>query len=483
MKLNLIRLALVKCIILLMCFPGNSQDRIEMPLLLPDSTFLPAEENVLLNDIIISGNEKTKPAAILRELRFEPCSYYAPGVLEKRIKEASSQLMNTGLFIHAHTELQKIGDNKVNVLVDVKERWYIFPIPFIKPVDNSFFHWATQNNKDFSRLNYGIRLTHRNLTGRNDRLHINFMNGFTRQVTLQYNGLYLDSDMKWFTNFNFQYGNNRAINYKTEHNKVVPVRTLNDDFVHNFFRSYVDVTYRKAIKTRHTFGIGYSQEKVADTVLKLNPNYANGSRQISYTDLYYKLNYIDVDFLPYPTKGYLVEASLTKRGLGGPVNLWQLNAKTSGTWHVGRKNFFNLRLTGMLKLPFDQPYITQQFIGHDNMFLQGYEGYVIDGVAGGYMKASFAIPVLDKVLNMPRTKFTFLDRWSKLPFKVYAKAFINSGYVYNQHTGSNTLSNKMLYSGGFGLDIITLTDMVIKLEWSFNLLGQNGLYLHPSNSF
>ena len=116
-------------------------------------------------------------------------------------------------------------------------------------------------------------------------------------------------------------------------------------------------------------------------------------------------------------------------------------------------------------------------------FLQGYEGYVIDGVAGGYMKASFAVPLLDKVLNMPLNKFSFLDRWSKLPFKVYAKAFINSGYVYNQHSGSNTLSNKMLYSGGFGLDIITLTDLVIKLEWSFNLLGQNGLYLHPSNSF
>jgi hypothetical protein len=36
----------------------------------------------------------------------------------------------------------------------------------------------------------------------------------------------------------------------------------------------------------------------------------------------------------------------------------------------------------------------------------------------------------------------------------------------------------MLYSGGLGIDILTLYDFTLKLEWSFNQIGQNGLYLH-----
>jgi hypothetical protein len=41
----------------------------------------------------------------------------------------------------------------------------------------------------------------------------------------------------------------------------------------------------------------------------------------------------------------------------------------------------------------------------------------------------------------------------------------------------------MLYSGGLGIDIITFYDVVIKLEWSFNQLGQNGLFLHRKTIF
>jgi outer membrane protein assembly factor BamA len=467
-----------------MIFPAKAlaQDRLEVTTA-PDSATLSTVPHYFIKDIIINGNDKTKPATILRELRFERGILYPAESLEKRVRDARDQLMNTGLFTLVGVRLQQLEAGEVNILIDVQERWYIFPIPFIRPVDNGFFQWATQNNRDFSRLNYGIKVTHRNLTGRNDRLHVNFMNGFTRQVALQYSGLNLDPGMKWFTSFNIQYGNNRAVNYKTDYNRQVPVKTSNEDFVHNFFKAYGEIHYRKAIKTRHTFGAGYAVERVADTVLQLNPEYSHGPRELKFADIYYRLNYADVDFIPYPTKGYLVEASVSNRGLGSALNLWQLNAKASGTWPAGKKYFLNLRVAGMLKLPFDQPYITQQFIGHDNMFLQGFESYVIDGVAGGYLKAAVARPLFDRIINLPQTKFKALKKWSMIPVKIYAKAFINTGYVYNQHPGTNNLSNTMLYSGGLGLDIITFNDLVIKLEWSFNLLGQNGLYLHPRNSF
>jgi hypothetical protein len=45
---------------------------------------------------------------------------------------------------------------------------------------------------------------------------------------------------------------------------------------------------------------------------------------------------------------------------------------------------------GVLKLPFRQTYITKQFLGYNNMFMQGYEYNVVDGVAGGYKSHSDA---------------------------------------------------------------------------------------------
>jgi outer membrane protein assembly factor BamA len=432
--------------------------------------------------IVITGNNKTKESTIRRELPFEEGVKYPADVLLEKMADGEKLLMNTGLFRTVSISLSQPGIAEALINIRVEERWYVFPIPFLRSVDNSLMQWLTADERDVSRLNYGVKLTHRNFTGRNDRLHLSYMNGFTRQGAIHYNNLFLDRNMKWSANLGMNYGSNRAVNYKTEENRHVPIANFNEDFVHSYFRSFIDVTYRKEIKTRHTFGIGFSMESVADTVIKLNPDYSQGPRKISSSDIFYMLSHTDVDFLPYPTKGYLAEASITKRGIGGPLNLWQLIAKTSATWPAG-KNYFNLRLAGMLKLPFDQPYINQQFIGHNNIFLQGYEGYVIDGVAGGYMKATFARPVFDRQIKVPDNKLSPLKKLPFVPLKVYAKAFVNTAYVYNQEPGNNSLSNKMLYSGGIGLDIIALTDMVIKLEWSFNLLGQNGLYLHPRNSF
>lgn len=51
------------------------------------------------------------------------------------------------------------------------------------------------------------------------------------------------------------------------------------------------------------------------------------------------------------------------------------------------------------------------------------------------------------------------------------------GYVYNKTSLTfNSLNNRFLYSGGAGLDILSIYDATISLEYSFNQLGQRGLF-------
>jgi hypothetical protein len=192
------------------------------------------------------------------------------------------------------------------------------------------------------------------------------------------------------------------------------------------------------------------------------------------------MSYFDVDFIPYPTKGYASEVSLVKKGLTQKINLWQLTAKGSATWPVMQNYFLNVRLAGLIKLPFKQSFVTKRLLGYDGMLMQGYEYYVIDGVAGGYGKAAFSRQVLNKAIHIPSKK---IERINNIPIKVYAKIYGNTGYVYNPEPGKNYLCNRFLYSSGVGIDFVFFTDFVFKFEWSANRLGEKGLYLHNRDYF
>jgi len=442
------------------------------------SNSIDSSKHFVIRDIYIQGNNKTRPSTILRELPFKVNEEYPLDEILKKFQVTKTQLMNTGLFRKVIVSMKSIDGYDVFVNIEVEERWYIYPMPHLKIVDDSFQEWWRDRDKDMNRINYGFKLNYRNISGRNDKLSVTLVNGYTKQLSARYEGLFLDKDLKWSLNTGFAYGKKKEVNYNTFENKQLFFKY--NDFIHSYFRASIDVSYRRAIKTKHTFTLGYYNESVADTVFNLNPKFATNNRQIRFPELAYKLNYFDVDFIPYPTKGYAAEVLLSKKGFGGPINVWQLTTKGSGSWQLGQKSFFNLRLLGMIKLPFEQPYITQGFMGGNDVFMQGYEYYSIDGVAGGYAKAAVHRQVLNKNFSIPSKR---IKRLNDIPFKVYAKAFVNAGYAYAPNTHFNNLNNRMLYSTGLGIDIVTFTDFVIKLEWSLNQLGENGLYLHRRNYF
>jgi hypothetical protein len=107
---------------------------------------------------------------------------------------------------------------------------------------------------------------------------------------------------------------------------------------------------------------------------------------------------------------------------------------------------------------------------------------VIDGVAGGYLRAS-----LTRELATLRVPVPELIRRKKglsnVPIRIFARVFANSGYVHNPQPGLNQLNNRPLHAGGVGIDLLSLYDITFRFEYSFNQLGQNGLFLHRNISF
>jgi outer membrane protein assembly factor BamA len=434
----------------------------------------------VVRSILITGNKKTKASVILREIPFRSGDHFLLQELVQKFEDARRQLMNTSLFHEVTVALKGFDGNNVDILVDVKERWYIFPVPYFRMVDRNFNQWLVQHNASLDRVNYGIKLLYNNVTGYNDKLNVWLMGGYTRQVAMNYDRVYIDKAMKWGAKAGFAMGKNREVNYNTINNKEVFLKDTNN-FVRSFFNANIEVSYRRAIKTRHRFGIAYSEENVEDTIAKLNPSYfANGRTHISYPEIYYNMTFHNVDYIPYPLKGFEAQLNISKKGFNHIVNVWDLNFLTGNYWQVFRNTYLSVNTAGGLKLPFHQPFFNTRLMGYNDFFMQGYEYYVIDGVAGGCVKTTISRKLFGFKLPLPRIKQETINY---IPFNIYGKVYGDAGYAYNPTPGLNPLANRMLCSWGFGVDVVTLYDVTIRLEWSFNQLGQNGLYLHKKTIF
>ncbi|HUM65940.1 MAG TPA: POTRA domain-containing protein, partial [Chitinophagaceae bacterium] len=242
----------------------------ETGMLPPDSTRPTGNERpFIVRHIVIEGNKKTRPGIILREIPFQPGDTYLLQDLVKKFELARQQLMNTTLFHEAIVALKSFDGYNIDILVQVKERWYIFPVPYFKPVDRNLNQWLVEQKASFSRVNVGGKLMYNNVTGRNDKLKFWLIGGYTKQIMFNYDRLYIDKNMKWGMMVGFAMGKNRELNYVSENNKQIFLD--GDEYLRTFTHASAELTYRKAIKTRHRFGVAYLREKVADTIVKLNP--------------------------------------------------------------------------------------------------------------------------------------------------------------------------------------------------------------------
>jgi hypothetical protein len=254
-----------------------------------------------------------------------------------------------------------------------------------------------------------------------------------------------------------------------------------NDFAKKFFRANVGASYRPAYYTTHFFGVTYNTLSIHDSVLKLNPNFFRIPKNtVRYPDFYYRLLHRNFDYNTYPTKGHAAELTLLRQGIGKNVNVTQLTAKGIKYWQIGKKMFYSIGALGAVSVPFKQPYFSSQLLGYGDFYLNGYEYYVIDGVAGGVVNTSLSRQLTNFKIHIPGTK-KITPRF--IPLKIYGKILGNAGYGYQKNPDGNSLNNKPVFGGGFGFDIVTMYDFCLKIEWSFNQLGQNGIYLQKKSTF
>ena len=446
-------------------------------------------EYVIIDDILIEGNKKTKKRTILRELNFNVGDTIPTTELLPRLERSEQLVLNTGLFTKAKINVKNwdTNTNRISVSIELREMWYIYPNLIFELADRNFNVWWEEMGRSFQRVDYGMRFTHINLTGRRDLLKATVQFGYTKKFELSYNRPMIGKSKNLGGFADIHYSNRKEIAYITEDSKLLFKKQVGDPILLQRFRVGAGVSYRQGLNNYHTGKILFSDNSIGDTISEvLNPDYFldNRSRQRHFT-LQYNFTHDTRDVKAYPQSGNIYSVLLQKDGFGifDDVNSFSTTASYAHYFPLTKKLSFGAKLKGRYNFNRqEQPYTHVSALGYLPNYLRGYELYVIDGMDYFYAKTHFQFRIFKKEFNWG--KYMLIPQFRLMPVKVYLALNNDFGYANAPFNGMNsTLSNEWLWGRGVGLDFVVFQDKVWQFEYSFNNLGEHGFFLHFEFSF
>ncbi len=439
--------------------------------------------------VSIAGNVKTKPNVIERELTLKEGQKIAQKDLPSSIERSQNNVYNLGLFTNVDIQ-NEIISREVYVFITVNERWYIWPIPqIISEERNSYDLIQAIFSGEIPRLSYGLQLRWYNLTGNNDLVDFYGLWGFRRRLTLNFTrpGIFSDQYLDFLGGFT--YANQREDIIRTVEGEVDYVE-LDSDFIQERYSGFLGIRKRLSIYKGFLLYVNFKHYQFNDTIYEINPVFlTEPDGREYYFSLLGAYSHDTRDVRSYPLSGYK----------------YQLLLKISGVPDVGTTSFGKVGFTWAHHLPITKkwnfsygshhvltigkrvPFFDKSFIGIRrsdwpgiSTNLRGYEPFAIDGSMINMSKAEVKYAIFPR--RMVNIKQLPLKRFRQMPFGLYLTAFSDFGYVRDEsfNNSDTFLKDRLLTGYGLGLNILTIYDYMLRIEYSRNHLGQGGLYFHTT---
>lgn len=440
-----------------------------------------------INRVFVIGNRITREHIILRELTLKPGDSVSVADLPAIIEKDKKKLFNLALFNTTDIRLLELSSGTADLLVEVNERWYTFPVPIFQLSDRNFNEWWENYNHDLNRINYGLKLYQYNMRGRNETLLFTAQFGYVKRFELLYRVPYFDRRQKQGLIFESDYIDAKNLPVRTVDHKLdfLELRTR----LRNTQGIGLTYTYRNNFYNQHRLKYGYRNTHIADTVARINENYLGaevGLRQ-QYDLLSYQFISDYRDVVAYPLKGYQLNLQVQKTGIAvrNDITKWDASLSYSRFFDL-KKNFFLSNLSfAYWSNRDDIPYFNYGVMGYNKLFVRGYEVFVIEGPWYVLNKTTLKKRIFSRTWNwsdMPFRQFQYI------PFAIYLKTYADFGYVKNypyyiSHSLNRALSDKLIFGTGFGVDLVSSYDMVLRFEYSFNAEGDRGFFFHIKKEF
>lgn len=455
-----------------------------------DTSLAPSDQTnplkVKVNNIFIVGNEKTQKSVILRELDFTTDFFYDWETLLGIIEADQNKIYNLRLFTSVEITPLIVSEEEVEVLITVKERWYILPSVIFQLADRNFSEWWTNQNADFSRVNFGLKLSHSNVGGRNEKLRFSGQLGFTKAIDFQYVIPFIDKKQKHGLAFQFTLFDQKTLAIKSENNRQVFYTSDAEEVLRKNMSAGIRYSYRRTFYNMHNFTVGYNSTWINPLVLQQNPNYfQHGSNKLRYMFATYSFRHDKRDNVAYATQGELLQFTATKYGIFfvDELDEVEVNVVANKYFKINEKFHFNSGLTANWFLSVEQPYSLVRGIGYNPNFIRGYELNVIEGQQLYVHKNSFRWKFVDLAIDI--SDHMPLEQFSTIPIRLYLSANFDHGFVKDRNNipENARLTNQYLFGYGAGVDLVGFYDAVFRFEYSINDQKEGTFFFNFSAPF
>jgi hypothetical protein len=395
-----------------------------------------------------------------------------------RLNLSQTQINNTALFGTVSVRDSFVAPDRIMVLVDLTERWYFFPEPVFELADRNINVWISQFGADINRINFGIAPTLANVTGHYDEINALMQWGFTPKFELEYRRPYLARSERHGMAVFGSYSVNRQVPW-TVSDDVEQFITL-EDFSLTRFRVLGQYLIRRGNFHFHTLEAKYNFHAIGDTIAALNPDFfLDGAQRQQFLTFSYTYLFNRVDNRAYPLEGIYASATGRKIGVGGfsDVDQWSFIGRYNQYVKLPWKLYAGWQIIGKTTLGREHPFHNLEGLGFCQNIVRGYELYAINGQDYALVKTNLKTRLFQ--VHVPNPLKRNNAAYAGIPLAVYLKGYTDAGYVRDRfYTEGNTLGNQWLLGGGLGLDFVTFYDWVLRVEYSFNRLGESGLFLH-----
>lgn len=235
--------------------------------------------------VFVTGNETTRPYVILNEMFLRPGSEVTTAAIEYDRR----RIYSLGLFTRVDILYDSLGGKRY-LLVDVNERWYLFPVPILGFRDG-----------DPKRLYFGAGLVHNNLGGRNQKLFASIILGYDPSIGLSFLEPLVEPEHRL------------SLGVGASFSRVSNKSMTSGDFRNNMYDLHATLGKRFGLYTTLAFTIGYEVVAVSahSPGRTVSPT---GKDAFLYSSA--SITHDTRDLIEYPMAGAFANAQVTKFGAG-----------------------------------------------------------------------------------------------------------------------------------------------------------------------
>jgi outer membrane protein assembly factor BamA len=440
-----------KFILLLLFFPAlmfAQRDSIynKMPL---ENT---SDSSFIVDKIVIAGNKRTQDFVILREMTIKNGTHLTSDLIEYD----KSRIYSLGLFNRVDLRVQQMSENKVMLIVEVTERWYLFPYPILGIRDRDWKKWY-----------YGAGVLHNNFRGRNEKLIGSIILGYDPSVALSYRNPFLSEMGTYFLD--------TRIAYNKVRNKSLLAQVNQENFDEQHFS--FSLSLGKRFDLANTLWIYTGFEIVQINSIGLGRTRSQDGRD-KFPIFSIGYSYDTRDLYEYPSYGTLVRGTITKFGLpSNDVDVIRYAANIHRFIPLFSEFVLASRVFTDIAAAGPTPSYNRTYFGYSER-IRGHFTEIVEGESIFGVSAELHFPLLSEKYF----KINFLPaEFGVWRIAVVAAAFADAGAVWFRN--EPLALNNFLKGYGVGIHFLLPYSAVIRFEYALNEIRKGQFIIDAGSMF